>query len=339
MLIDTLKMLCALPGASGMEDAVRECIIREAKPHADEIITDSIGNLLIFKKGRKAPGRRLMLAAHMDEVGVIVTGITGDGYLKFDFVGGVDRRVVIGQRVWFGGVMGVIGLRAAHLRKKEEENVPQTEDLYIDIGVPNRESAEKLISLGDIGTFDPEVVEFGDGFFKAKAIDDRLGCAVLLELLREELPVDTWFAFTAQEEVGTRGAMIAAFRIEPEIALVVEGTTAADIPSVKGTKRICSPGKGVVIPFMDKGTMYDRELYAQLTGLAEKNGMAWQTKQLIAGGTDAAVIQRSRAGVKTACIAAAIRNIHSPSCVGNTRDFEDLLKLARLFIEAQGEQV
>lgn len=339
MLIDTLKMLCALPGAPGMEDAVRERIAQVARPFADEIITDSIGNLLIFKKGGRAPSKRLMLAAHMDEVGIIVTGITDDGYLKFDFTGGVDRRVVIGQRVWFGSVMGVIGLRAVHLRKKEEENVPQTEDLYIDIGTGDRQSAEKLISLGGIGTFDPEVVEFGDGFFKAKAIDDRLGCAVLLELLKEELPVDTWFAFTAQEEVGTRGAMIAAFRIEPEIALIVEGTTAADLPSVNGTKKICSPGKGVVIPFMDKGTMYDRELYAQLTSLAENNGMAWQTKQLIAGGTDAAVIQRSRAGVKTAGIAAAIRNIHSPACVGNKRDFEDLLRLARLFIEAQGKQV
>jgi len=229
MLIDTLKMLCALPGASGMEDAVRERITQEVKPYADEIITDSIGNLMVFKRGGKAPERRLMLAAHMDEVGIIVTGITDDGYLKFDFTGSVDRRVVIGQRVWFGNKMGVIGLRAVHLCKKEEETVPKTEDLYIDIGTCDRQAAEKIISPGDIGTFDPEIVEFGDGFIKAKAIDDRLGCSVLLELIKEDLPVDTWFAFTAQEEVGTRGAMIAAFRIEPEIALVVEGTTAADL--------------------------------------------------------------------------------------------------------------
>jgi len=338
MLIDTLKTLCALPGASGMEDAVRDFIIREARPHADEIITDSIGNLMVFKKGRKAPQKRLMLAAHMDEVGVIVTGITDDGYLKFDFVGGVDRRVVIGQRVRFGGILGVIGLRAVHLASKEKEDeVPKTEDLYIDIGTSDRQSAEKIVSLGDIGTFDSGILEFGDGFFKAKAIDDRVGCAVLLELIEEDLAVDTWFAFTSQEEVGTRGGTVAAYRIEPEIALIVEGTTAADLPSVKGTNKICSPGKGVVIPFMDKGTLYDRELYAQLTSLAEKNGIPWQTKQLIAGGTDAAAVQRSRAGVRTAGIAAAIRNIHSPSCVGSIRDFEGLLRLARLFIEAQGE--
>jgi endoglucanase len=338
MLINTLKTLCALPGASGMEDDVREFIIREARPHADEIVTDSIGNVMVFKKGRKTPQKRLMLASHMDEVGVIVMGITEDGYLKFDFVGGVDRRVVIGQRVWFGNVMGVIGLRAVHLankENKEDENVPKTEDLYIDIGAPDKKSAEKIITLGDIGTFESEILEFGDGFFKAKALDDRLGCAVLLEFIKEDLAVDTWFAFTAQEEVGTRGGTVAAYRIEPEIALIVEGTTAADLPSVKGTKRICSPGKGVVIPFMDKGTLYDRELYTLLTNLADENGIPWQTKQLIAGGTDAAAVQRSRAGVKTAGIAVAIRNIHSPSCVGSKRDFEDLLKLARLFIEAQ----
>jgi len=337
MLIDTLKKLCSLPGTSGMEDSVRDYIMQEAKPFASEVITDSIGNLMIFKKGKSAPQKRLMLAAHMDEVGIIVTGITEDGYLKFDFVGGVDRRVVIGQRVWFGDTMGVVGLRAVHLVKKEDETVPKTEDLHIDIGTPDRQAAEKIITPGDIGTFDPEIVEFGDGFIKAKAIDDRLGCSVLLELLKENLPVDTWFVFTAQEEVGTRGAMVAAYRIEPEIALVVEGTTAADLPSVKGPKKICSPGKGVVIPFMDKGTLYDRELYAQLTKLSEDNGIAWQTKQLVSGGTDAAVIQRSRAGVKTAGIAAAIRNIHSPVCVGNKNDFEDLLKLARLFIKSQGE--
>jgi len=336
MLLDTLKALCNLPGASGMEDAVRDYILQEARLYANEIVTDSLGNLMVFKKGRKAPQKRLMLAAHMDEVGVIVTGITEDGYLKFDFVGGVDRRVVIGHRVRFGSLLGVIGLRAIHLAGKEKEDeVPKVEDLYIDIGAPDKETAEKLISLGDIGTFESEILEFGDGFLKAKAIDDRVGCAVMLELLKEELAVDTWFAFTAQEEVGTRGAMVAAYRLEPEIALIVEGTTAADLPSVKGTKKICSPGKGVVIPFMDRGTIYDRELYAQLTGLADKNGIPWQTKQLIAGGTDASAVQRSRAGVRTAGIAAAIRNIHSPSCVASIRDCEDLLKLARQFIEAQ----
>lgn len=338
MLIETLKALCAIPGVSGMEGAVADYIKAEAEPFADEIITDSLGNLMIFKKGKKTPKKRLMLAAHMDEVGVIVTGYTDDGYLKFDFVGGVDRRIALGQRVFINGAAGVIAVKAAHHAKRSgDENVPKQDDLYIDIGANNREEARAVAALGDVGTFDLAVLEFGAGFFKAKAIDDRIGCAVMLELLKEGLPVDTWFAFTAQEEVGTRGATVAAFRINPEVALIVEGTTAADMPGVPQTKRICSPGNGVVIPFMDKGTIYDRELYAFVTKLAEDNGIVWQTKQMIAGGTDASIIQRSQSGTKVVGIAAAIRNIHSPSCVGNTRDFEALLKLARLFIKAQGE--
>ncbi len=336
MLIETLKKLCALPGVSGMESAVTDYIKSEAVQYVDEIITDSLGNVLIFKKGKKAPQKRLMIAAHMDEVGVIITGITDDGYLKFDFVGGIDKRVVIGQRVFINGASGVIAVKAAHHAKRSgDENVPKQEDLYIEIGSNSREQSSAIAALGDVGTFDPQVLEFGNGFLKAKAIDDRIGCAVMLELIKEEIPVDTWFAFTAQEEVGTRGASVAAYRINPEVALIVEGTTAADLPGVPTTKRICSPGKGVVIPFMDKGTIYDRELYAQVTKLAEDNGIAWQTKQMVAGGTDASVIQRSQSGTKVVGIAAAIRNIHSPSCVGNIGDFEALFKLARLFINAQ----
>ncbi len=338
MLIETLKRLCALPGVSGMENEVADYIKAEAGPYADEMITDSLGNVLVFKKGRKAPEKRLMLAAHMDEVGVIITGITDDGYLKFDFVGGVDRRVALGQRVFINGAAGVIAVKAAHHAKSSgDENVPKQEDLYIDIGADKREEAGKIAALGDVGTFDPQVMEFGDGFLKAKAIDDRIGCAVMLELLKDELAVDTWFAFTAQEEVGTRGASVAAYRINPEISLIVEGTTAADMPGVPQTKRICTPGKGVVIPFMDKGAIYDRELFALVTKLAEDNGIAWQTKRMVAGGTDASAIQRSGMGTKVVGIAAAIRNIHSPSCVGKISDFEALLKLARLFIKVQGE--
>lgn len=338
MLLDTLKALCSKDGVSGMENEVRDYIKEQAAPYADKIITDNIGNLLIFKKGAAVPKKRLMLAAHMDEVGIIVTRVTDDGSLEFDFVGGVDRRVAIGKRVRINGIWGFIACKAiSHAKRSGDENVPKLEDLYVDIGAFSREEAEKTVSLGDIGVFESETIEFGEGFLKAKAIDDRVGCAVLLELIKEELSVDTWFAFTVQEEVGTRGATVASFRLKPEVALIVEGTTAADIPGVPGGKKICSPGKGVVIPFMDRGTLYDRELYAFMTKLCEDNGIKWQTKTMVAGGTDASAVQRSRAGSKVIGIAAALRNIHSPSCVGHTADFEGLLKLSRLFIKSQGE--
>lgn len=340
-MLELLKSLCTRSGVSGNEDEVREFIAARIMAYADTIDTDVMGNLVVFKKGRQAPKKRIMLCAHMDEVGVIVTDITEDGYLRFACIGGVDRRVLIGKTVFMGNkkVFGVIGNKAVHLVKSEErEKIPQLEDMYIDIGAESREEAEQNISLGDTGSFDDTIFEFGEGFIKAKAIDDRVGCAVLMKLIESDLPYDCYFAFSAQEEVGTRGAFGATFQIEPDIALIVEGTTAADLPSVASTKKICAPGKGVVIPFMDGGTIYDRELYQLLTKLAEKNNIKWQTKSYISGGTDAAAVQRTGGGVKTAGIAAPIRNLHSPSCVGCISDFESLHRLAKLFIEAIGEK-
>ena len=173
---------------------------------------------------------------------------------------------------------------------------------------------------------------------KAKAIDDRVGCAVLLTLLKEELPMDCTFVFSAQEEVGTRGAFGYAFSVKPEVALVVEGTTASDIPGTPEHMTVCAPGLGPVIPFMDGGTIYDRGLFELLRRLAEENGIPWQTKHRVAGGTDGRTIQRSRQGVRVAGVAAAVRNIHTPSSVASLADCEEMLKLARLFIQAVAEE-
>lgn len=340
-MIDTLKTLCMLSGVSGMEDEVRDYILERAMPFADELHTDAMGNLMVFKKGRVHPEQRIMLCAHMDEVGLIITRFDDDGYLRFQFVGGVDRRVVLGKRVYIGHdrVPGVIGVKACHLVSREDErNVPKVDDLYIDIGAKTKEDAQKLVELGDRGVFDDSVSEFGDGFLKAKAIDDRSGCAIMLKLLEEDLPCDTWFAFTVQEEVGARGAHGAAFRLRPDIALILEGTTAADLPYVEDGKQICRLGKGPVLTYMDRGTIYDRELRALLIRLADENGIMWQTKEQIAGGTDAQVIQRSREGVKTGIIATAVRNIHSPVSVAYMKDVEDGLTLARLFLQEMEKQ-
>jgi putative aminopeptidase FrvX len=192
--------------------------------------------------------------------------------------------------------------------------------MYVDIGAESKEAAEKLVSLGDIGCFDADIFEFGR-MLKAKALDDRLGCAVCMKLLEQQPPCDTWFVFTCQEEVGARGAGTAAFRVKPDAALILEGTTAADLPGIPEHKTICKPGNGVVIPFMDKSTIYNHELHSRVTALADANGIKWQTKQMIAGGTDAGNIQRSRAGVPVVGLAAALRNIHSPASVGSIADF------------------
>ncbi len=334
-MLNELKRLCALPGVSSFEDPVRGYIMEQAEPYADSITVDEMGNLIVFKKGKKPASNKLMLCAHMDEVGLMVRAVTDEGYLKFDFVGGVDRRVAIGKRVLVGekAIPGIIGIKAYHLVSREEEKkVPKTDALYIDIGAKDKESAQKLVDPGDYAVFDSDWVEFGDGLVKTKALDDRVGCAVMLALLKEELPMDVTFAFTVQEEVGTRGAFGAAFRVTPQIALVLETTTAADIPSSAEHQQVCSPGKGPVMPFMDGGTIYDRGLFERLRKLAVDNDIPWQTKHYVAGGTDARAVQRTKAGVRVAGMAAAVRYLHAPSSVGCIRDFEDMLRLTRLFV-------
>ena len=335
-MIETLKTLCDLSGASGYEDEVRDYILERVLPYASKIDTDSMGNLIVFKKGACTPARKVMLAAHMDEVGVIITGIDEDGYLRFDFLGGVDRRVIIGKRVFIGrdSVPGVIGIKAYHLVDKEEEKtVPKREEMYIDIGAKSRDEANELVNLGDPGVFDDVIVEFGDGFLKAKAIDDRVGCAAMIKLLEGPLPCDCTFVFTVQEEIGTRGAKVAAAAVQPNVSIVLEGTTAADLPGVPEGKRICRLGEGIVIPFMDRGTVYSPALYKTVTELADKNGIRWQTKTMIAGGTDASVIQRSGSGVDTIAISAPIRNIHSPASIAKITDFQVMPRLALLLLE------
>lgn len=341
-MLDLLKQLCSLNGVSGDEGEVRDFLRAQAQPYADSIRTDALGNLIVFKKGAKSSGNHLLLAAHMDEVGVIVTHVTDEGFLKFGFVGGVDRRVAIGKPVVLGRdkVPGIISLKAIHLTEKSElKKVPKTDKLYIDIGASGREAAMKLAPPGTYGCFVSQPEEFGGGFFKARAIDDRIGCAIMLELLKEELPLDVTFAFTAQEEVGTRGAFGAAFSVTPSVALVLETTTAADLPGVDDHRRVCAPGKGPVISYMDGATIYDRDLFDDLRRLAESSGILWQTKEYIAGGNDARTIQRTKQGVRVAAMSAATRYLHAPSSVGSIADFENMLKLARLFLADQARQL
>ncbi|MCI6991249.1 MAG: M42 family peptidase, partial [Clostridiales bacterium] len=251
--------------------------------------------------------------------------------------GGIDRRVLLGKPVLVGPekLPGIIGLKAYHLTSRDEEKkVPKLKELAIDIGAKDKEEASAHVHLGDVAVFDTDVAEFGHGFLKAKAIDDRIGCAVMAQLLQEPLPMDTTFVFTVQEEVGTRGAFGAAFSVKPDIALVLEGTTAADLPDMDSHKKVCAPGGGPVIPYMDGGTVYDRGLFELLRTLAEQSRIPWQTKEYLSGGTDAAAIQRSREGVRVAAISAAVRYLHAPSSVASLEDCQNILILARRFLQA-----
>lgn len=340
-MLNLVKQLCALNGVSSWEDEVRDFIAEQVNPYADSVRVDAMGNLIVFKHGKVSSGNDLLFTAHMDEVGLMITQIDEDGCLRFDSVGGIDRRVLIGKPVFIGQnrIPGVIGFKPIHLTTRaERRQVPKMDDLYLDIGVDSKEEAETLVSRGDVAAFSPDWVEFGNSLFKAKAIDDRVGCAVMMKLLQEELPVDCTFVFSVQEEVGTRGAFGYAFSVKPKVAVVLEGTTAADLPDVPERQQVCYPGRGPVISLMDGSAIYDRDLFEKMRDLANANDIPWQMKHLVASGTDAGTIQRSRAGVRVTGLSVAVRNIHSPSSVADRNDVEHMLKLARLFLQAMAKE-
>lgn len=336
-MIERLRELCLLNGASGDEARVREFI--QANIRADEVFTDNLGNLIAFKKGRKTPKRKLMFAAHMDEVGFMVTDIGEDGFLSFDAVGGINSAVVLGRGVVLeSGVSGVIGTKAIHQQSSDErKKIPDFRELYIDIGASSHEEAEKLAPLGSYVYFDADFYEFGDGFVKGKAIDDRAGCLIMMDMINGEPEYDAWYAFTVQEEVGTRGAKTAAFTIAPDIAIVLETTTACDIAEVSGAKRVCELGKGAVVSYMDRSTVYDRGLYSLAFQTANANGIPVQTKTLVAGGNDSGAIHVSAGGVRTCAVSVPCRYLHSPSCVIKMSDFEAVKALAEEMLSAVAE--
>ena len=334
-MTDTLQDLCSLYGMSGREEAVRDYIISQLNSDC-EFSVDGLGNLLVFKKGKKRPKNTVMFAAHMDEVGFIVTYITDDGLLKFDTVGGVDTSVMFGRSVCVGDklIPGVIGVKPVHLLKEEEKKeYPEKDTLYIDIGAKSRSEAEAYVLPGDCAYFDSGFQRFGDGLIKARALDDRAGCALMLRMLGDALEYDAWFAFTTQEETGTGGAQAAAYTIDPAYAIVLETTTTADIAGVEAEKRVCALGGGPVISFMDRRTVYSRELFDAAFEIAAKNGIKTQTKTQVAGGNDAGAIFKSRGGVKVLAASLPCRYLHSPSCVIKESDLDETYRLIKLLAE------
>ena len=330
-----LKELCELNGVSGDEGAVREKIRQEIAPYADEITVDTMGNLIALKKGR-IPDKKMMLSAHMDEVGLIVSGITSSGFLRFQAVGGIDTRVLISKRVLVGEkkIPGIIGMKAIHLQKRSErETVPEKKSLYIDIGATSQQEAEKKVSLGDYVAFDTKFAEIGDGKIKAKALDDRVGCAVLLELIKRPVRYDTYFCFLVQEEVGLRGAQIAAHRIRPDAALVLEATTCSDVAGCEEHQFVTELGGGVTITFRDGSCIADSGIREFLEQTAKKNNIPYQFKKTTAGGNDAGAIHIASGGVKTASLSVPCRYLHSPVGMIAKSDMQAMLDLAGLWME------
>lgn len=330
-----LKKLCTCNGISGDENNIRNIILEEIKGYADDIKIDNLGNIIVNKRGRNRAVNKLMLSAHMDEVGFMITDITSDGYIKFDEVGGIDRRVLIGKSVTVGKnqLSGVIGIKPVHLCKGDEgESVPAITDMYIDIGADSKEDTLKYVSYGDSINFISDFFE-NDFTVKSKAIDDRFGCLVLIDMIKSDLEYDMSFVFAVQEEVGLRGAKVATYSVDPEFALVIETTTAADIPEVEPNKQVCRLGEGAVISVMDRRTIYDKEMVSLAFDCAEKIGVKAQFKRAVAGGNDSGVIHQSRGGVRTLAISLACRYLHAPNCVANKNDCESIVKLTHEIAE------
>ena len=332
-----LERLCNEIGVSGDEGRIREIIKENILTYADECYTDILGNLIVYKKGRNSE-KKIMLSAHMDEVGFIISKIPEKGYLRFKTVGGIDTRVILGKTVVFAnGVKGVIGIKAIHLLSEGElKTVPKINELYIDIGATSEEEAKKIISIGDYATFDTLYQEYGSGRIKAKAIDDRVGCYVLCEALKCDTEYDMYVCFTTQEEVGLRGSTVCAQRINPDVALVVEGTTCSDVFKTKEGCEVNICGGGVSLSFMDGRTITNNEHLKSLIAMAERNHIRHQLKKSISGGNDAGSIHLSSGGVVTASASVPCRYLHSPASIADIKDVDATIEFVKAYIREIG---
>ena len=331
-----LKTLCELNGASGHEKAVRKAIVEAARPLCDDVHIDRMGNVIAFKKGKGDGSKHLQFSAHMDEIGFIIIDATEDGLLQFRPIGGIDPRVAVSKYVVVGEkeIKGVIGALAIHLQTAEDrKRVLGFDNLYIDIGAKTRDEALADCPRGCYAYFDSAYQEFGDGFVVAKALDDRVGCYTMLRLLQDEFDADITCAFVTQEEVGLRGATGAAFATDADTVIVLEGTTAGDMGDVPKAQRVCEPGLGIVVSFMDRATIANREVYRQMMELAEKKGIPHQIKRGATGGNDAGAYQRRKEGKRTCVLSVPCRYIHGPSSVVKLSDVEAQYQLAKAFAE------
>lgn len=330
-----IKELTSLPGVSGREDAVREYIVGQARACADDVRVDALGNVIAIKRGTAQMRKNIMVCAHMDEVGFMITGIDDDGLLRFAPVGGIDPRILPSMRVRIGkqGIPGVIGSVAVHLLTAADRAKPlPLKDMYFDIGVSTRAQAQALVQLGDWAVFDSKPVEMGDNLLKAKALDDRVGCALLLDALQERYEATLTAVFSVQEEVGCRGAQTAAYAVNPDAAVVLEGTTCADMHGVPDHQKVTRIGQGAVLSMMDRSAIMDVKMRRFLCGVANDEGVKWQDRQGTWGGTDAGAIQLALAGRAVVNISVPCRYIHSPVSVMSYDDYQNAQVLLRAFL-------
>lgn len=320
MLFKTIIMdVLAAYGPSGREETVSDVIRSYVDSLADEVYTDKLGNLIAHKKGA---GKKIMLSAHMDQIGLVVTDIDELGFLRVSNVGGVNVPLSVGRPVKFDN--GTRGVTYYETKEKNLTNVIMSE-LFVDIGAKNREQAERLVHIGDIAVYDTPFAEMGRRI-SSGAMDNRICCAILIEVLKElKTDYDVYFVFTTQEEVGLRGAGVAAYELEPDLNINLDVTLCGDTP--KSSRMSVSLGKGPTVKVMDSSIVVAMPVRKFMEDVAKKNGIPYQNEVLVGGGTDTAAVQRTRAGVLAGCVSIPCRYVHSPVETVDMDDVENAVKL------------
>jgi len=329
-----IKELTLAEGISGDEFDIRNKIKTEINNNLFDVFTDSMGNLFATKKEKKE-SINVMVTAHMDEVGLMITLINDNGTLKFKTIGSIDERVLASKRFFIGPqlIPGVIGTKPIHLLEGDEKKQPlKAKELYIDIGCNSKEQAQQLVQPGDYAYFDTEFIEMENQMIKSKAFDNRVGCSLIIDLLMENYNINLQACFTAQEEIGSRGAGPAARRIKPDCTIILEGTTCCDVPHTEGHNIVAKINGGPVISIIDKATIANRKFFDFVTEIAKKNNIKYQIKEGIYGRNDSAPIQASENGIPTIVISVPCRYIHSPSSVMSLNDYNETAKLIKALL-------
>jgi putative aminopeptidase FrvX len=330
-----LKRLTEAVGPSGFEDDVRDVIRAEVAPYVDRMYTDPLGSLYCERTGR-TDRPRVMLDAHMDEVGLMIVRVEDDGLLRFRSLGGLDPRVLMSKPVRVGpnGIWGVIGWKPVHfVDRSERTTVPGIEHLYIDIGARDRQSALVAVQPGDIAVFATEYEPFGDNCAKAKSFDDRVGCAVLIEALREPADLPLTAVFTVQEEIGLRGAQVAAQRVQPDIAIALEGTVCYDVAGAPSHGEGTRLGHGPAFTVYDSRTIADQRFLEFMISVAERHDIPYQLRRVKGGSNDFGAIQVTGRGVIGGAISVPVRYIHAPVQVISLDDYQWTIRLVRAILQ------
>jgi putative aminopeptidase FrvX len=334
-LQENLEKLSNACGVTGREEEVRKLMIKLMKPYADDVMVDKLENVIAIKKGKKS-APKVMLAAHMDEIGLMVKTITKEGFLKFAKMGGIDDRILLAQRMIVhssnGPLSGIIGSKPPHIQKEQErKKVVTYDELFIDIGAESREDAHKIgVKIGDPVSFDAKYARIeGKDVVIGKAFDDRAGCAIMIEALKlvEKTDCTICAVGTVQEEVGLRGAGTAAFGIDPDIGIALDVTIAGDVPGVNEFDSNVKMGKGPALTVTDAGLITHPKVLRLLLDVAEQNKIPYQLETGLLGTTDAARISLTRQGVPSGTVSVATRYIHSPSSMLSLKDAENSAKL------------